>query len=408
MDQTLSLCLGDPLDRFFMRLFRIKPEGSPRTLARAFFLMAITWLPQAGMSAIHGSFIGGAAPFLFDFAAIVQYLVTVPLLVLADKITGPFVDSAIRHFIDSGLLNQPEARRYEETVRHTLRILKSGWVDFVLLIAGMGFAWTWILPSLAMAQSNPAFESWQIIRTASGPHLSLAVLYAGMVAGPVFLYSHFRWVLKVIVWIWLLIVVSRMKLRINPCHPDKSGGIYFLSRVQSAFGIQIFAIGCEIAATVGYNIAVEGGSMFSLDSWILWVPFVVMAPLAFMLPLLLFSRRLFWAKNIGLFEMSRFSNDFTSAFGQRHLGYTAPLALESRTVLASGEVQTYLDGISGDVQSLADLQNSFDAVRSMKILPFDFASLGKLVLAAASPMAPLFLDSVPSIKTVLEFVTGLI
>jgi len=44
---------------------------------------------------------------------------------------------------------------------------------------------------------------------------------------------------------------------------------------------------------------------------------------------------------------------------------------------------------SGDIQSLADLGNSFSAVREMRPIPFALSDVGRLALAAALPLLPL-------------------
>ena len=404
MSTSLCICRGDALDRFFRWVLRSGNDGPARLPARMALLMVATWGMQALLAMVQGNFSGSNASFLMDYAAIVQYLITLPLLLAANDIAAPFVDAAIGHFISSGLLPAHDAAGFRRVTAKVLGTAKSVWMDIFMLCLGLALTWTWILPSLQLARVNPDYVSWHIVRTADGPVLSLAVLYAGIVAGPLFLYSHFRWILKVAAWIVLLVTVSGKNLRSSPLHPDRSGGLYFLSRVQTAFGILIFAIGCEVAATVGYNIFMESGTMFSLDNWIIWVPFVIMAPLAFMLPLLLFSRRLFLVKSRGIFEMSRFANDFTSAFDKRHLAPEAALFSGEHDTPDSDAIREYLDGADSDIQSLADLQTAFEAVRTMKILPFDFASLGKLTIAAAGPMLPLFVNAVPGMDALYEMI----
>ena len=50
---------------------------------------------------------------------------------------------------------------------------------------------------------------------------------------------------------------------------------------------------------------------------------------------------------------------------------------------------------SADIQSLADMGNSFELVRSMRITPFGQAAVVKLLLATALPVLPLLLLAVP-------------
>ena len=50
---------------------------------------------------------------------------------------------------------------------------------------------------------------------------------------------------------------------------------------------------------------------------------------------------------------------------------------------------------SGDIQSLADLTNSFEVVRTMRIAPVTKDAILRLVVAALAPIAPLALTMMP-------------
>jgi hypothetical protein len=50
---------------------------------------------------------------------------------------------------------------------------------------------------------------------------------------------------------------------------------------------------------------------------------------------------------------------------------------------------------SADIQSLADLSNSFEVVQEMRLVPFGRAIVLRLVLLTALPFAPLLLTMIP-------------
>jgi hypothetical protein len=50
---------------------------------------------------------------------------------------------------------------------------------------------------------------------------------------------------------------------------------------------------------------------------------------------------------------------------------------------------------SGDIQSLADLGNSFGFVRDMRLVPFSLEDVFRLALATAIPILPLLLTIMP-------------
>jgi len=50
---------------------------------------------------------------------------------------------------------------------------------------------------------------------------------------------------------------------------------------------------------------------------------------------------------------------------------------------------------SGDIQSLADLSNSFEVVKTMRIAPVTKEAIVQLVVATLAPIAPLALTMMP-------------
>ena len=46
---------------------------------------------------------------------------------------------------------------------------------------------------------------------------------------------------------------------------------------------------------------------------------------------------------------------------------------------------------TGDIQSLADLGNSYQIVREMRVVPFGLQDISRLAIATAAPLSPLLL-----------------
>ena len=46
---------------------------------------------------------------------------------------------------------------------------------------------------------------------------------------------------------------------------------------------------------------------------------------------------------------------------------------------------------AGDIQSLADLGNSYAVVKEMRVVPFGLQDISRLAIATAAPMVPLLL-----------------
>jgi hypothetical protein len=105
-------------------------------------------------------------------------------------------------------------------------------------------------------------------------------------------------------------------------------------------------------------------------------------------PLLVFTPKLFAVKRRGLLEYSSLANEYTQAFDRKWVRKEVP---EGEPLLGSG-----------DIQSLADLGNSFTFVRNMRPFPVDLNGVIPLIVATALPMLPLVLTVYPFDELVLK------
>jgi len=62
---------------------------------------------------------------------------------------------------------------------------------------------------------------------------------------------------------------------------------------------------------------------------------------------------------------------------------------------------------SGDIQSLADLGNSFEVVRTMRIAPVTKEAILQLVVATLAPIVPLALTMMP-LEELLKTLLGVV
>jgi hypothetical protein len=62
---------------------------------------------------------------------------------------------------------------------------------------------------------------------------------------------------------------------------------------------------------------------------------------------------------------------------------------------------------SGDIQSLADLNNSFEVVRTMGIAPITKHAIVQLVAATLAPVVPLMLTMMP-LEELLKKLIGIV
>ena len=127
------------------------------------------------------------------------------------------------------------------------------------------------------------------------------------------------------------------------------------------------------------RILYAGGHLIDLKLDIIGVVAIV---LLFVLgPLLVFSPQLSRAKRKGRREYGALAQHYVREFDTKWLRGGAP----------PGE--PFIG--SSDIQSLADLGNSYAVIKEMRLVPFDTKTMLHLAVSTVAPMLPLVLTMVP-------------
>jgi hypothetical protein len=226
----------------------------------------------------------------------------------------------------------------------------------------------------------------------SSRRLTAAGMWAFLIALPLLNYVWLRLTWKTLLWIHYLYHVSRVRLELHPTHPDLTGGVGFISEAQGHFALFILAYGISnVAAPVGYQIAVQNYDLTVMPVWAPVVGFVVGAPLLFTLPLFMFTKQLFRGKRRAL-----------AAFRERAAGHVRQV--EQRWLFAERR-----DAGPEDLRQLAEqsaLDTLYARIHRMRVVPFDWKSFGQLVgstLGAVATLLPL-LHSKGELKDLVELV----
>lgn len=390
MDKSLSLNLDDfsltkggPFFKLMVRSGLMKPEFA-RPAKRATFLAVFTWLPLLILSLLQGLAFDGQVelPFLWDFAVHVRFLICVPLLIIAEVLLDARTRAVVKHFVDSELVHVKDYPAFESVVRQAGRLRDSLLAEAIIVgvvIVGVIF--------LRIEYSGSA-STWQVLVSEAGRIRTLAGWWYLFLAIPFFQFLVARWVWRFLIWSHFLRSLSKMDLRLIPIHPDLAAGLGFLSPAQAKYGIIVFAVSSVIAAKIGEEILYGGASL--LDYKIIIGGYVVMMLIVLLAPLLVFTPKLLMVKRRGLLEYSALGNEYTEAFDRKWIRKEVP---EGEPLLGSS-----------DIQSLADLGNSFQFVRNMRAFPIDRNSILPIVVATVLPMLPLVLTVYPFDELVLKII----
>jgi hypothetical protein len=347
---------------------------------------AIAWVPLLALSAVDGKAWGGAVavPFLKDVDAHARFLVALPLLILAEIVVHTRTRPVVETFVTLGLVGDHVRARFEAAVRSAMRLRNSLPAELMLiaLVYGVGILVIW---RYYFALSEP---TWYAAPTIDGRQVHLAGWWYFLVSVPLFQFLLLRWYFRIFIWARFLWQVSRIDLTYAPAHPDRLGGLGFLSRIGYAFAPLLFAQGTLLAGMYANRIFFEGAKLtdFKIETF----TFVAIMVLVVLAPLLVFVGPLSRARRDGMRNYRHLAKRHLDQFEAKWLHGGA----------AEGEL---LVG-NPDVSSLTDMASSFDVLREMRIIPITRDLVVQLVITTLLPIAPLLLTMISVEELLGQFV----
>ena len=379
-----SLVLGGPLYQLF-RKAHLSGDALQLARRRVFVLAGIAWIPLLPLSALAGHAWGGtiAIPFLADIEAHARFLVALPILVAAEIVVHRRLRPAVAQFVERRLVTEEDMPRFREAIDSTMRMRNSVTAE-VLLLALVYTVGLWFWKN----QIALGTASWYATPEAGRTHLTPAGCWYALVSVPIFQFILVRWYFRFFLWLSFLWRVSRLELRLVPIHPDRAAGLSFLGRSSYAFAPILFAQGALLAGLIASQIFFAGRSLVHFKVEI--VSFIAFFVAAVLSPLAVFSTKLARAKRQGLADFGTLASRYAAEFENKWVREEAP----------TGEP---LLG-SADIQSLADLGNSYAVVQEMRLVPFGLKDVTRLAAGAAVPLLPLTL----TIFSLEELVTRLL
>lgn len=373
--KDFSLVLGGP---FFQLLKRIHLSGKGLELVklRIIVLALFAWLPLLLLSILNGQAWGDSLnlPFIEDLDVHIRFLVALPILIFAELLVHQRISIVVKEFQERNLIPESDISKFHHAISSALRLRNSSIAEIaiVVLIYGIGYQLVW--DQTAGIDSS----AWYSDQALGKGNLSLAGIWFRYLSLPVFQFLFVRWYFRIFIWARFLFQVSKIKLRLLPTHPDDVGGLGFLANSIFALMPLAFAHGVLMAGLISNHIFQEGASL--LDFKVLIIVVVVLVICLIVLPLFFFSSQLSEAKRKGSMEYGRFASEFVREFDDRWLKKKGTVD-DSR--------------MGHDIQSLADLANSFNVVEKMQFAPITKSNFIILVVVTIAPVLPLVLTMMP-------------
>jgi hypothetical protein len=377
-----SLVLGGPLYQLW-RGTRLAGDALQLLHRRIIALALLAWAPLLLLSMAEGHAWGGSVtlPFLHDVELHIRLLLALPLLIVAELVVHQRMRPVVGLFVERGLVPNAARAQFDAAIASAIRLRNSVAAEVLLIafvyVVGVGFIWR--------TQVALDVTSWYGVPADGRLQPSAAGWWLGVVSLPVFQFLLLRWYFRLFIWARFLWQVSHIDLRFVPTHPDRSGGLGFLGSVSYGFTPVLLAQGAMLAGMIANKIFFAGATLpeFKVEL----VGLVALMVFAILGPMLVFGPKLEAAKRAGLREYGTLAQRYVREFDGKWLRGGAP-------------ADEPLIG-SADIQSLADLGNSFEVVKGMRWVPFTMQTVLQLAVTTLLPVVPLMLTMI-SLEQLLE------
>lgn len=378
---SFSLVQGGALYQFYLSSGLVRPPFhlTPRTL----FIPLLAWLPLLLLSLLAGVAVSGVTvPFIFDLDVHIRFLGALSLLLIAEVIVYQQMPIIVRQFLERDIIEPKELGHFKAIIASANNLRNSKLIEiFLIVLAFTGGHWLWQQVTMLNV------STWYAQPINGKANLTMAGYWYSFVSMPIFQFLAFRWYFRILIWYRFLWQVSRLPLHLNALHPDRAGGLGFLS--YSAYALSPFLMAHTVLLAgviinrIWYTGAVLTDFRAEVFSIVIFLMIIVFTPLVF------FIFHLSREKRAGLEKYGIVASRYVNEFRQKWMAGVT----EEKKLLGTP-----------DIQSLADLGNSFGIELEMRVFPFSRKILVELTILLILPFIPLILMMVP----VAEMATRLV
>ena len=373
--QDFSLVLGGPLYQLLHKVHLDDDDATSHLKRRIGVICGIIWLPLLLLCAIHGTLAQtNGVSFLRDIETHVRLLIAVPMMIFAELIVHQRMRYIVLQFLEHKLVPLESMEQFRKSILSALTWRNSIPAELAMIAIVLPLGYYMRTRVLALDAST-----WYATVVADGISLTVPGIWFSWVSNPVMQFLMLRWIYRLVIWARLLWQVSRIQLDLIPTHPDRAGGLGFLSASAYAYSPMLASFSTIVAGLVASRIFFQGASLADFKLEI--ISLIAFGMVLVIGPMTVFTPQILAAKRRGKREYGALAAEYTRNF-------------DRRWIRKAGHEGESLLGTS-DIQSLADLDNSYAIIHEMRAVPVSRDLLIQLVWATLVPFAPLVLTMIP-------------
>jgi len=357
-----------PFTRALLAL-HLAPRGRQAFGRIATTMAAALWLAFLVCSLLDLWSSGKIPPLFKDVSAHVRVLVSIPALMLAERIHHERSAYVTGRLTDGGVIGEMDRQTMTEIVASAERLRHSRAVEYAFWGLGFGFGLFVLFRSTGVSRPLPY--------AVAGPS-KIAFAWYAVVVVPLYAFLFARAAWRWLVWSRLLFQVSRANIRWAPTHPDRAGGLGFLSEPVSGAAVAAFAVSaCMIARWRTEAMAAHASIReFAASFAMLFLCAMVLA----IGPLLFFSPPAFRARLRAEREHSRlvlgYVQQVREAWFEQSPQHESPIG-------------------DFDSSSMADIDTTFQNLLRMRLVPVEPKMLVAMAVGLSFPFAVSLAAEIP-------------
>jgi hypothetical protein len=353
-EHAFSLTRGGPFYHLLRRTHLVDATGKPR----AMWLAAVAWIPLAVGMLIELAVTGELDAVSTDLSVHVRLLVTLPLLIAAENLLETRCAAVVHHAYEERLAHRASL----EAIFGRANRVRDAWQPEALILV------------LVVAVGQVWLREWSGVQHGSATFVRA---WCFMFAMPLVQFMLLHWLWRWVRWSFVLARLARVPLSLDALHPDRAAGLRIFAGPVDAFAMYLAALLSMVSAAWWEKITTTHVTLESLMPQ--FITLFVVAVVVACGPLLLFSRQLYRARHRDATACHGLARDYVDAF---------------RAKWISQRPDEPLLGTS-DIQSLADIGNSYRTAEDTRMYPFGVREIIILWCGAFIPLVPLLLATAP-------------
>lgn len=310
--------------------------------------------------------------FSMDFAAFVQYVVTIPLLFLFEIYFRNFLNDFMEYLKQSVVVTNYDALYLKiKSIKKLNNITIFGRIGVVnICLYIISYIGVWFFTKSIIYDN---IDSWHAINN----KITLPGFYSIFISIPIVIFFILRLVLVCIYWCVFLFKISRSRLQIIVMHPDGYGGLGFIRYAHMQFSYLAVIVALVSNLTILYKIIIEKEDFGNFGVLGVCVLLYLSISIFYTIPLSFFSNIMVKEKRLAILGFSNY-------FAKHHI------ALLNDKKNYEQKVQK-----ASDLIEIINSNSIYSMTYSMKIMPFDV--LRNVSFQAAS----LFISFLPIIVEII-------